>query len=145
MGNGERAFETYRKICPAYIEEISDIHRTEPYVYSQMIAGKDALRHGEAKNSWLTGTAAWTFVSASQYILGVRPCLEGLMIDPCLPAGFRECRILRTFRDTVYDIVIVNKKNAKKGIRRLVVDGKEIEGNIVLAGDADRVEVIAEM
>ncbi len=145
MGNGERAFETYRKICPAYIEEISDIHRTEPYVYSQMIAGKDALRHGEAKNSWLTGTAAWTFVSASQYILGVRPYLEGLMIDPCLPAGFRECRILRTFRDTVYDIVIVNKKNAKKGIRRLVVDGKEIEGNIVPAGDADRVEVIAEM
>ena len=145
MGNGERAFETYRKICPAYIEEISDIHRTEPYVYSQMIAGKDALRHGEAKNSWLTGTAAWTFVSASQYILGVRPCLEGLMIDPCLPAGFRECGILRTFRDTVYDIVIVNKKNAKKGIRRLVVDGKEIEGNIVPAGDADRVEVIAEM
>ena len=67
------------------------------------------------------------------------------MIDPCLPAGFRECRILRTFRDTVYDIVIVNKKNAKKGIRRLVVDGKEIEGNIVPAGDADRVEVIEEM
>ena len=145
MGNGERAFETYQKICPAYIEEISDIHRTEPYVYSQMIAGKDALRHGEAKNSWLTGTAAWTFVSASQYILGIRPCMEGLAIDPCLPARFRECRVLRTFRGTVYGITILNKGNAQKGIRRLIVNGKEIEGNVVPASGADKVEVIAEM
>lgn len=145
LENGERAFETYRKICPAYIEEISDIHRTEPYVYSQMIAGKDALRHGEAKNSWLTGTAAWTFVSASQYILGIRPCMEGLMIDPCLPARFRECRVWRTFRGTVYDITILNKEKAQKGIRRLIVNGKEIEGNVVPASDADKIEVIAEM
>ena len=79
-----RAFETYKKICPAYLEEISEIHRTEPYVYSQMIAGKDAARFGEAKNSWLTGTAAWTFTSISQYILGVRASFEGLTIDPLI-------------------------------------------------------------
>lgn len=145
VGNGERAFETYRKICPAYIEEISDIHRTEPYVYSQMIAGKEALRHGEAKNSWLTGTAAWTFVSASQYILGIRPCMEGLMVDPCLPARFRDCRVLRTFRGTVYDIVIKKGDGVGKGIRRLMVDGKEIKGNVIPASHADRVEVIAEV
>ena len=73
IGRGNRAFEIYKKTCPAYIEDISEIHRTEPYVYSQMIAGRDAPKHGEAKNSWLTGTAAWTFVNVSQYILGIRP------------------------------------------------------------------------
>ena len=81
IGRGDRAFEIYRRTCPAYIEEISEIHRTEPYVYSQMIAGKDAPKHGEAKNSWLTGTAAWTFVNVSQYILGIRPSFDGLEID----------------------------------------------------------------
>ncbi len=145
VGDGERAFETYRKICPAYIEEISDIHRTEPYVYSQMIAGKDAARHGEAKNSWLTGTAAWTFLSASQYILGIRPSLEGLMVDPCLPEHLKECRISRTFRGTEYHITIKNPNNAQKGIKRLVVDGKEIEGNVIPVSKAAVVEVIAEM
>ena len=80
VNDKNRAFETYKKICPAYLEEISEIHRTEPYVYSQMIAGKDAARFGEAKNSWLTGTAAWTFTSISQYILGVRASFEGLTI-----------------------------------------------------------------
>ncbi len=85
LGRGTRAFEIYQKTCPAYVEEISEIHRTEPYIYSQMIAGKDAASHGEAKNSWLTGTAAWTFVNISQYILGVYPDYEGLRIDPCVP------------------------------------------------------------
>ena len=85
LGHGARAFETYRKICPAYLEAVSEVHRTEPYVYSQMVAGKDAPTFGEAKNSWLTGTAAWTFVSISQAILGVQPELDGLRIDPCVP------------------------------------------------------------
>ena len=87
LGHGDRAFEVYRKTCPAYLEEISEIHRTEPYVYSQMIAGPDAARFGEAKNSWLTGTAAWTFYDVSQYILGIRPQFDGLQIDPCIPSG----------------------------------------------------------
>jgi cellobiose phosphorylase len=145
IGDGERAFETYSKICPAYIEEISDIHRTEPYVYSQMIAGKDAVHHGEAKNSWLTGTAAWTFLSASQYILGVRPSLDGLMIDPCLPSDFKEIKVKRTFRGTVYDITIKNPSNAQKGIKKLIVDGQEIAGNIIPVSSAANVTVIAEM
>lgn len=145
VGNGDRAFETYSKICPAYIEEISDIHRTEPYVYSQMIAGKNAVHHGEAKNSWLTGTAAWTFLSASQYILGIRPSLDGLMIDPCLPAQFKELKVSRTFRNTVYNITIINNNNAQKGIKKLVVDGKEVAGNVIPVSDAATVEVIAEM
>ncbi len=145
VGNGDRAFETYSKICPAYIEEISDVHRTEPYVYSQMIAGKDAVHHGEAKNSWLTGTAAWTFLSASQYILGVRPSLDGLMIDPCLPAQFKEIKVSRTFRNTVYNITIKNDSNAQKGIKKLIVDGVEVAGNVIPVSDAATVEVVAEM
>lgn len=145
IGDGDRAFETYAKICPAYIEEISDIHRTEPYVYSQMIAGKDAVHHGEAKNSWLTGTAAWTFLSASQYILGVRPSLDGLMIDPCLPAQFKELKVKRTFRGTDYNITIKNPSNAQKGIKKLIVDGVEVAGNIIPVSSEKSVEVIAEM
>ncbi len=145
MGNGERAFDTYRKICPAYIEDISDIHRTEPYVYSQMIAGKDASRHGEAKNSWLTGTAAWTYLSASQYILGIRPSFEGLVIDPCLPEHIKKCTVSRTFRDTVYHITILNPDNAGKGVRKMTVDGVEMEGNTVPMGSKPDVEVVIQM
>ncbi len=145
MGNGERAFDTYRKICPAYIEDISDIHRTEPYVYSQMIAGKDASRHGEAKNSWLTGTAAWTYLSASQYILGIRPSSEGLVVDPCLPEHIKKCTVSRTFRNTVYHITILNPDNAGKGVKKMTVDGKEVDGNTVPIGSADEVEVIVQM
>ena len=90
--NGKRAFEYYKEITPAYIENISDIHRTEPYVFSQMVAGKEAINFGEAKNSWLTGTAAWTFVAISQYLLGVRPTLEGLVIDPKIDDEFELTR-----------------------------------------------------
>ena len=81
VGNGNRAFEYYSKIAPAYLEEISELHRTEPYVYSQMIAGKDAFKPGEAKNSWLTGTAAWNYYAISRYILGIQPELDGLRIN----------------------------------------------------------------
>ena len=98
MGRGERAFEVYKKITPAYIEDISDIHRAEPYVYSQMIAGKDAVRAGEAKNSWLTGTVAWNYYTVSQYILGIRPEFDGLRIEPCLSADIKECNITRKYR-----------------------------------------------
>lgn len=89
LGHGDRAFAVYKKTCPAYIEDISEIHRTEPYVYSQMVAGRDAPTFGEAKNSWLTGTAAWTFVNVSQYILGIQPTLDGLCVDPCIPTRWQ--------------------------------------------------------
>ncbi|MCD7842627.1 MAG: glycosyl transferase, partial [Lachnospiraceae bacterium] len=131
VGRGNRAFEIYRKTCPAYIEDISEIHRTEPYVYSQMVAGADAARHGEAKNSWLTGTAAWTFVDVSQAILGIQPQFDGLGIDPCVPEGFGDFTITRSFRGATYDIRVENPDNVQKGIAKLVVDGKEISGNVV--------------
>jgi len=131
LGHGNRAFDVYKKTCPAYLEDISDIHRTEPYVYSQMIAGKDAPRHGEAKNSWLTGTAAWTFMNVSQHILGIRPDFAGLMIDPCIPSSTKELKITRTFRNAQYHIIIKNPNGVEKGLSALSVDGKLIEGNII--------------
>ena len=131
LGHGARAFETYRKICPAYLEPVSDIHRTEPYVYSQMVAGKDAPTFGEAKNSWLTGTAAWTFVSISQAILGVQPELDGLRIDPCIPPAWKNVRLTRRFRGAEYRIVIENPYGAEHGVQELYVDGVRQESNLL--------------
>ena len=124
-----RAFETYKKICPAYLEEISEIHRTEPYVYSQMIAGRDAARFGEAKNSWLTGTAAWTFTSISQYILGVRASFDGLTIDPCLPDSIDHLTILSKFCGAVYNITVNNTRHER--VTSMIVNGQEIQGNTI--------------
>ncbi len=128
MGRGNRAFEVYKKITPAYIEDISDIHRTEPYVYSQMIAGKDAVHAGEAKNSWLTGTAAWNYYTVSQYILGIRPEFDGLRVEPCLSADIKECNITRKFRGTVYNIKVVNNNT---GNMIVTADNGTVDGNIV--------------
>ncbi len=125
IGRGDRAFEIYRRTCPAYIEDISEIHRTEPYVYSQMIAGCDAPKHGEAKNSWLTGTAAWTFVNVSQYILGIRPSFYGLEIDPCIPSELEEFTVTRKYRNAIYKIHVMNPNHAEKGIRKVTINGVE--------------------
>ncbi|MCL2051023.1 MAG: glycosyl transferase [Lachnospiraceae bacterium] len=131
IGRGSRAFEIYMKTCPAYLEEISEIHRTEPYVYSQMIAGSDAKYHGEAKNSWLTGTAAWTFVNISQYILGIYPTHSGLLINPCLPKDFGDFRITRKYRGGTYHIHVSNPDNVEKGIKEIKVDGAVIDGCVI--------------
>ena len=131
IGRGDRAFEIYQKTCPAYVEEFSEIHRTEPYVYSQMVAGADAKFHGEAKNSWLTGTAAWTFVNVSQHILGVYPTHKGLSIDPCVPKDFGDFEITRKFREGTYNIKVVNPDNVEKGVKSITVDGKTLDGCVV--------------
>jgi cellobiose phosphorylase len=145
VGNGDRAFEYYSKIAPSYLEEISDLHKTEPYVYPQMIAGKDAYKPGEAKNSWLTGTAAWNFYAISQYILGIQPDYDGLSVDPCIPAAWDGFTVHRKFRNAVYHIIIKNPKHVMKGIARIIVNGKEIRGNIIpvlTPGSEHQVEVI---
>ena len=131
IGRGDRAFEIYQKTCPAYCEEFSEIHRTEPYVYSQMVAGRDAKFHGEAKNSWLTGTAAWTFVNVSQYILGVYPTHNGLSIDPCVPKDFGDFELTRKFREGTYNIKVQNPDKVEKGIKSITVDGKSIDGCVI--------------
>ncbi len=131
IGRGERAFEIYKKTCPAYVEEISEIHRTEPYVYAQMVAGADAVFHGEAKNSWLTGTAAWTFVNISQYILGLYPTHQGLSIDPCVPRDFGDFTLTRAFREGIYEIHVTNPNKIEKGIASITVDGQPIDGHVI--------------
>src|SRR5574344_840173 len=118
-GNGKRAFEYYKEITPAFIQDISDIHKTEPYVYSQMVAGKEAKNFGEAKNSWLTGTSAWSFVAISQYLLGVRPTLLGLEIDPKIEL---EVNIDRKYMNHIIHIHI-NKGKHKK----IILTKSEIE------------------
>ncbi len=131
VGNGDRAFEYYSKIAPAYLEEISDLHKTEPYVYPQMISGKDAYKPGEAKNSWLTGTAAWNFYAITQYILGIKPDYDGLLIDPCIPKSWDGFTVHRKFRGADYAITVSNPAGVSKGVKKISVDGKEITGNVV--------------
>ncbi|HVJ16212.1 MAG TPA: glycosyl transferase, partial [Polyangiaceae bacterium] len=129
LGRGDRAFDYYKKITPAYIEEISDVHRTEPYVYSQMIAGKDAVRHGEAKNSWLTGTAAWNFVAVSQHLLGVKPEWDALSVKPVIGKELAEFTVERRCRGALYRIHVKNR--GRGGDVALTVDGKPIVGHLV--------------
>ncbi len=144
VGRGDKAFEYYSKIAPAFREEHSDLHRTEPYVYAQMIAGKDAPRHGEAKNSWLTGTAAWNFVAISQYILGIKPQYEGLKVDPSIPKAWDGFTISRLFRGATYNITVKNPDHVSSGVKSMTVDGKAVDGNVIpaFANGNHTVEVI---
>ena len=112
-------------------DAVTEIHKTEPYVYCQMVAGADAYIPGEGKNSWLTGTAAWTFTNISQYILGVYPTHKGLQIDPCVPHGFGDFEVVRKFRGATYNISVKNPDNIEKGVKSMKVNGKEVSGCIV--------------
>ena len=129
QGRGDRAWEYYRKISPAYTEAHSELHKVEPYVYAQMIAGKDAFRPGEAKNSWLTGTAAWNYYAITQYILGIKPDYDGLIVNPCIPADWKGFTVNRKFRGANYEIRVSNPDGRMSGVRKLTLDGVLQEGN----------------
>jgi cellobiose phosphorylase len=145
LGHGEQAHDYYTRINPSAREAISEIHRCEPYVYAQMIAGRDAPTHGEAKNSWLSGTAAWNFVAISQFILGIRPEHDGLRVDPCIPAAWKGFSVARQFRGGVYHIKVNNPNGLCRGVKSLVVDGQRMAGNLlpppVVLGQSIQVEV----
>ena len=146
IGRGDRAFEVYKKIAPAYREEISDLHRTEPYVYAQVIAGRDAPDHGQAKNSWLTGTASYNFVAISQAILGIKPDYDGLKIDPCIPKDMKNYKVTRVFRNSTYNIEVINTDGVCKGNLKITVDGKAHNSNILPAfSDGEAHEVLVEI
>ena len=129
VGNGDAAHEYYTNINPSARETISDVHRCEPYVYAQMIAGKDAPNFGEAKNSWLTGTAAWNFIAITNYILGIRPVYNGLCISPILPKSWPGFKATRIFRDVKYQISVERIGTGNKSI--VYVNNKKIDGNII--------------
>jgi cellobiose phosphorylase len=133
LGEGERALESYLAICPSTREHQIETYRGEPYVYAQMIAGPDAATPGEAKNTWLTGTAAWAFVTISQGVLGITPAYAGLSIDPCIPRAWRSYRVTRRFRGSVYEITVENPDGVCSGVRSLKVDGQEVAGQLVPA------------
>jgi cellobiose phosphorylase len=131
IGRGDLAFEYYKKIAPSYLEEISDLHKTEPYVYAQMIAGKDAFKPGEAKNSWLTGTAAWNYFAITQYIIGIQPDYDGLVINPCVPQEWDGFKVTRKWRGAVYKIIVKNPDHVNKGVREVYVNEQKITGNVI--------------
>ena len=143
VGRGDRAFEYYAKTAPAFGDN-QELRRTEPYVYAQMVAGKDSKRHGEAKNSWLTGAAAWNFVAVSQHILGIRPDYDGLTVDPCVPAEWEGFTVTRRFRGTTYNITVKNPRHVTRGVKQLLVDDTACPGNTVplLDGGVHDVEVL---
>lgn len=143
LGRGNYAWDYFRKICPSYTEKHSALHKVEPYVYSQMIAGKDAARPGEAKNSWLTGTAAWNYYAITQFILGIKPAYNGLEINPCIPSEWKQYNVKRKFRSANYDITIYNPNGVCKGVKSITVDGQDIEGQVVSHGTGNhKVEVV---
>lgn len=133
-GRGDRAFDYYKRISPSAREPLGELHRCEPYVYAQMIAGRDAATHGEAKNSWLTGTSAWNFAAISQWILGIRPELDGLRIDPCIPAGWGGFKAVRRFRNAVYTIQVKNPAGVCRGVVSLQVNGETLPGSLIPFG-----------
>ena len=131
LGRGDYAWDYFRKICPSYTEANSALHKVEPYVYSQMIAGKDAAKPGEAKNSWLTGTAAWNWYAITQFILGIKPSYNGLVVDPCICSEWKEYTVRRRFRGSSYEITVQNPSGVCRGIVSMTVDGVPVEGNLV--------------
>jgi cellobiose phosphorylase len=135
-GNAEAALEYYMRINPSAREELADLHRCEPYVYAQMIAGPEARTHGEAKNSWLTGTAAWNYVAITQWILGLRPEYEGLRIDPCIPSDWPGFSVVRRFRCETLYITVHNLEGVSSGVAKMTIDGIKVEGTLVPPGKA---------
>ena len=145
VGRGDKAFDYYKRINPSAREEISELHKCEPYVYAQMIAGKDAPTHGEAKNSWLSGTAAWNYAAITQSILGIQPTLDGLEISPSIPASWDGFTATRKYRDVTYNITVTNPKHVSKGVEKVTVNGKQVEGRLIRAeagSGAVNVEVV---
>lgn len=131
IGRGDQAYEYYTKIAPSFLEDISDLHKVEPYVYCQMIAGKEAYKPGEAKNSWLSGTASWNFYAITQYILGVKTDYDGLIIDPCIPAKWEGFKMKRKFRGATYNIGVLNPEHVSKGVKKVIVNGIDLESNVI--------------
>jgi len=133
IGDGDKAFDYYSRINPSIHEEESEIHRTEPYVYAQMISGPEAAKPGEAKNSWLTGSSAWNYIAITQYILGIRPEFDGLRIEPVIPKTWKCFSAIRSFRGTNYNITV---ERIGAGNQTLIeIDGKPISGNIIPSPD----------
>jgi cellobiose phosphorylase len=141
-GNADQALDYYLRINPSAREEISEVHRCEPYIYCQTIAGRDAATHGEAKNSWLTGTAAWNYVAVTQWILGIQPTYQGLRISPSIPDSWEGFEVSRLFRGVMYHINV--RRVGRGNAIQMTCDGKIVSGNTIplTTGEQKEVQVV---
>jgi cellobiose phosphorylase len=141
LGNGDRAFEYYSQINPAEKNNLADLYEIEPYVYAQNILGDEHPQFGLGRNSWLSGTASWSYQAGVQWILGVRAEYGGLRIDPCIPSGWDGFRMVRDFRRGEYEIQVHNDNHVSKGVAKMTVNGKEIPGNLIPVGNRGKYKV----
>jgi cellobiose phosphorylase len=132
-GNGDRAYEYYRQINPIAKNECIDEFECEPYVYPQNILGDEHPQFGLARNSWLSGTASWTYQAATKYILGIQPRIAGSSSTPAIPASWDGYRVVRVFRNATYEIKVTNPHHRSSGTVKLIVDGRVLSDNIVPA------------
>ena len=132
VGNGNRAYEYFRKFMPSAYNTKAELRQTEPYVYAQFTNSIYSPRYGASRLPWLSGTASWAYYTAAQFILGIQPDYKGLIIQPCIPSEWKEIKISRRFRDKNFSISVKNEKGKQKGISKLILNGEEIEGNLIL-------------
>ncbi|HET9519267.1 MAG TPA: glycosyl hydrolase family 65 protein, partial [Actinoplanes sp.] len=133
LGRGDRAYEYYRSYLPAKYNDSAEIHQAEPYVYTQFVYGKHAPHFGQARNPWLTGTASWTYVAVTQYLLGIKPALDGLRIDPAIPSAWDGYSVRRRFRGTWVTVNVSNPDRVSSGVASLSLDGVALPGDVVPA------------
>jgi cellobiose phosphorylase len=145
LGRGDRAYEYYSQINPAGKNDSIEVYECEPYVYAQNVLGDEHPQFGLGRNSWLSGTASWSYQAGTQYILGVRAEYDGLRVDPCIPAAWEGFSVTRRFRGRLFHIQVHNPEHACKGVRKMTVNGSELPGNLIpldLDGSEHRVEVL---
>lgn len=144
QGNGDRAYEYFKATMPTAYNDRAELHQSEPYVHAQTTYSTFSPRPGNTRTSWLTGAAAWSYYSATRYILGIQPEISGLRIDPCIPASWDGYEVTRQFRNKTWHISVHNPDHVSQGVQRMTVDGEEIKGNLVtlyLAGEEHQIEV----
>ena len=144
LGHGNLAYKYHQQLSPITRNDISEIYQIEPYVYAQNILGKEHPLFGMGRNSWLSGTASWAMLATSEYILGIRPAYQGLIVDPCIPSSWKKLEVRRVFRGAEYQIKIKNPKGISKGVKQLLVNGRKIPGNLIPSfpkGSQNKIEV----
>jgi N,N'-diacetylchitobiose phosphorylase len=145
LGRGDRAMKFYDAILPYHQNDRIEVRQAEPYSYCQFIVGEDHVAHGRARHPWLTGSAAWFYTAATRFILGVRPTLEGLVVDPCIPAGWEGFSMKRKWRGATYHIEVVNPDGVMQGVISLRVDGRPVEGPVPIQPPGAECRVLATM
>ncbi|MGB7582343.1 MAG: hypothetical protein WBL85_07865 [Sedimentisphaerales bacterium] len=146
LGHGDRAFKYFRSYMPASFNDKAEIRGSEPYVYSQYTHSIYSPRYGASRVPWLTGAASWAYYAATQYILGIRPDYKGLIIDPCIPADWKEFAAVRRFRNKTLNIKVINPNGVEKGVKKITLNGQIIEGSLIPASKMKKEnEVVVEM